>query len=282
MIEALDPDSDDLSAMPWDYPGTAARHGGLLHEGRYARLTPAPGRPVGEARLAAHASRSLDGALLGAGVVTTADRFLVVAVGSNASPAVMHRKLDRAGVSTTVPFVGGTVENMGVGHTARVSTRGYLAAAPVFLPGRRTRVFASLLDEDQLACIDATEPGYVRRQVDSGRCSLTLESGERPPAFLVYVATAGVIASPDSAPLALGRQEDVFESLRRDCRELGALIGTEPHYREVMGRLAAEADLRDAVGSCLQDIGWTVASGLEDCPESDALPYGELERGWAA
>jgi hypothetical protein len=96
----------------------------------------------------------------------------------------------------------------------------------------------------------------------------------------MYDASGGVIASPDAVPLALGRQEEVFDSLRRDSGELAALVGTEPHYREVMERLAADQDLRDAVRSCLRDIGWAVATGFEDCPAGGARPYGTPESGW--
>jgi hypothetical protein len=342
----LDDTSDDLSATPWRYPGTAPEYAGLLHGGRYTRLAPVAGRPVGEARLdrakdapkgrsssgrspssskprpAGPGTESLDEALRALGVPGTGERYLVVAVGSNASPAVMRRKLAHGGVSTTLPMVGGIVEDLGVGHMARVSRRGYLAAAPLLLPGGSTRVYASLLDDAQLECIDATEPGYVRRHVGADRCVLTLDGGERPAAFDLYVATGGVIARPQSEAILseaiqseaiqpeaiqpeaiepeaiepeaiepeaipaeailLGPQEAVFACLRGDCPELAALMNAELHYQELMAVLARREDLRDAVRSCLQEVGWTTDSGLEDCPVSAELSYGELARSWAA
>jgi hypothetical protein len=349
----LDDTSDDLSATPWRYPGTAPEYAGLLHGGRYTRLATVAGRSVGEARLdrakdapkgrsssgrsstprpAGPGTESLDEALRALGVPTTGQRYLVVAVGSNASPAVMRRKLAHGGVSTTLPMVGGVVEDLGVGHMARVSRRGYLAAAPLLLPGGSTRVFASLLDEAQLECIDATEPGYVRRHVGADRCVLTLDGGERPSAFDLYVATGGVIARPQfearqseasqseesrsdasrseaieseaiqsrsgqleagladaiqadaiqAEAILLGPQEAVFACLRGDCPELAALMHAELHYQELMAVLARREDLRDAVRSCLQEVGWTTDSGLEDCPVSAELSYGELARTWAA
>jgi hypothetical protein len=253
-------------------------------------------------RPAGPGTESLDEALRALGVPGTGERYLVVAVGSNASPAVMRRKLAHGGVSTTLPMVGGIVEDLGVGHMARVSRRGYLAAAPLLLPGGSTRVYASLLDDAQLECIDATEPGYVRRHVGADRCVLTLDGGERPAAFDLYVATGGVIARPQSEAIEpeaiepeaiepeaipaeailLGPQEAVFACLRGDCPELAALMNAELHYQELMAVLARREDLRDAVRSCLQEVGWTTDSGLEDCPVSAELSYGELARSWAA
>jgi len=107
----VDLNADDLATRPWEYPGKAPEHSGLLAGGSYRQMAIKPG---------------LDG------------RQLVVAVGSNASPAVMRRKLSRRGVSTVIPFVTAEADGIGAAHSAHVSKAGYVAAAPFPVPGRKT------------------------------------------------------------------------------------------------------------------------------------------------
>ena len=101
-----------------------------------------------------------------AGAAPLAERTLVVAVGSNASPDVMRCKFARAGVDATVPFVRVRLGGIAVGHSAHVSLAGYVAAAPYHAPGATATFTASLLDDDQLECLDETERTYTRLPVD--------------------------------------------------------------------------------------------------------------------
>lgn len=91
-----------------------------------------------------------------------ADRHRVLAVGSNASPEVMHRKMARAGLATPLAMTITRHEGVAVGHSAHVSLPGYIAAAP-YRCARCVRRFVALhLDDGQLAALDATEPNYNR------------------------------------------------------------------------------------------------------------------------
>ena len=137
----------DFTQRPWTYSGADPAGGGLLEGTRFHPLPPG----------------GLDRALARADATPVRDRNLVVAVGSNASPAVLLGKLASAGVTATVPFVEGEVVGLRVGHSAHVSRAGYLAAAPVRAPGARTSVTALLLDDEQVGCLDQTEPNYIRR-----------------------------------------------------------------------------------------------------------------------
>lgn len=97
---------------------------------------------------------------------TTADEELlsgrvpVAAVGSNASPTVLRAKLG-ALLRTGLPVARATVRYLGIGHSAHVSTRGYVAAAP-FRRAGAAPVTVAWLDAAQLEAMDATEPNYRR------------------------------------------------------------------------------------------------------------------------
>ncbi len=169
-------DGVDFVAAPWLYPGPAAPGTGLLTRDGYHRARARADFGASTLRLAG-TTRTVDGALRAAGVDGVRDRRLVVAVGSNACPAVVARKLTGGHVDPTVPFLRATVTGMAVGHSAHVSVAGYVAATAFRRPGARTAVFASLLDRDQLACLDATEPNYTRRAVTADECILAIDGG---------------------------------------------------------------------------------------------------------
>lgn len=160
-----------------------------------------------------------------------ADRHVVLAVGSNASPGVMHHKLASAGVSTAVPYVFVDVRGIAAGHSAHVSTTGFIAAAPFATP-QRASFAAPLLDDDQLAAVDATEPNYDRVPID-GAADLP---GDLGPTVHAYTSHWGVLAHR-GRPLQLRPQPTLHRTLRRidarfaaDTNGLGA--------REIIDRLA--------------------------------------------
>ncbi|MGV9736603.1 hypothetical protein ACWDT5_21200 [Rhodococcus aetherivorans] len=264
MASAAGTDCGDFAAAPWLYPGTAAPGSGLLREDGYHRARPRPGAGLGAARLDGREDSTLDEALRRAGVAGVGDRHLVVAVGSNACPAVVRRKFTAGNVDTTVPFLRATVVGIAVGHSAHVSVAGYVAATAFRRPGTRTPVFASLLDRDQLACLDATEPNYTRRTVTADECRLEIDGGQRPASFGVYVSKWGALAPPGAPPLPLQSQEALFAALLRHCAGFAALVGRRPHeYRSAMKVLAGEADLRAALRQSFAASGWAARSGFD-------------------
>lgn len=133
---------------PDGYPWAAIAFDGVLLAGSFRR------------------SGDLDADLATAGAHPMDRRHAVVAVGSNASAAVMQRKLASAGVSGTLPMTIRSVDGVAVGHSAHISQPGYIAAAP-YRCGRCRRAFVTVHpDDDQLDALDATEPNYER--VDLG------------------------------------------------------------------------------------------------------------------
>ncbi|MDO2378284.1 hypothetical protein ACXN1G_17665 [Rhodococcus ruber] len=257
-------DGVDFVAAPWLYPGPAAPGTGLLTRDGYHRARARADFGASTLRLAG-TSRTVDGALRAAGVDGVRDRRLVVAVGSNACPAVVARKLTAGHVDPTVPFLRATVTGMAVGHSAHVSVAGYVAATAFRRPGARTAVFASLLDRDQLACLDATEPNYTRRAVTADECILAIDGGARPVGFDVYVSKWGTLAPPGGSPIPLQTQEALFGTLLRECAGFAALVGRRPHeYRSVMTELSGAADLRAALRRSFAASGWASRSGFGD------------------
>lgn len=235
------PAVDELASRPWDYPGARAPYTGVLHRGRFSPLVASD---VG-------------------GVIGVAGRHLVVAVGSNASPSVMRRKLERGGVNSTVVFLLGTVSGLRIGHSAHVSMGGYVAATPVRAPGDRDRpVVALLLDEEQLECLDLTEPNYERVLVPAEVCRLDLEGGARPDGFSVYVSRWGALVDAGGTPVGLTTQEALFDWVRSRCPRVAELLGRWPDLPATMRALAGDPGLRVRVRELLDSDGCSGPTGF--------------------
>lgn len=256
--DPVDLTADDWERTPWTYPGTPAPHGGLLRDGEFLPLAPGPGR-LGDAGVD---DGTLDDALKAAGVAGVDERRLVVAVGSNASPAVMARKLAAGEVSATLPFVAVVVHALAVGHSAHVSRRGFFAAAPFLDQQVLTRTYASLLDAEQLLALDRTEPNYVRRTVGAQTCAVVVDGGDRPSSFMVYDSRWGVLGKPGHDRWTLLPQEELFALLLDKCSAFAESVAPYTELRSAMRELAADPYLRTRVRTMLQEDGWAGPSGL--------------------
>ncbi|WP_284303577.1 hypothetical protein [Mobilicoccus caccae] len=219
-----------MKRLPHDYPWTSTPAAGLLDRGRF--------------RAHADPLRSLD--LQG--------RRAVVAVGSNAAPAVLAAKLPEA----RIPLLPAVMTHLAVGHSAHVSLAGYIAAAPYPYPGARTPVMVSWLEAAALAELDATEPNYERVTVSSVGGDLHADTALHPEDVDLYVSRHGVVGTPE--PLALTTQERLFAELARVPELSSALEGD---VIEVCARLADDPDLRATVTGRLPR--WT-----PDSPETPA------------
>lgn len=164
--------------------------------------------------------------------VPTSGRTLVVAVGSNANPAILGRKLLDAGVVPQVPFVGATVQNLGIGHSAHQNPRGYIPATPFHRAGSVRRLVATWLDVTELRAIDATERNYTRIRVSCTDYPLMLDTGDAPAYFDVYESRRGV----------LGRSGAFLDLMSQG--ELQRLRATSPLLAEHSGIAPAERATR--------------------------------------
>ncbi|MBD0860247.1 hypothetical protein IA539_03365 [Gordonia sp. zg691] len=132
------------------------------------------------------------------------DARLVVAVGSNAAPDVLRRKLRHLPAAAPTRLVRVRVTNITVGHSAHVAARGYVPAAPVFAGQTSLVTIAAWLTQPQAAALDATEPNYDRRTVNTHDHPLIPVGPPHPGGALValpdefdmYVSRHGVLADP--------------------------------------------------------------------------------------
>jgi hypothetical protein len=186
-----------------------------------------------------------------AGVAPLADRHLVVAVGSNACVGVMARKLGPA----PIPLVLVRIRGVRAGHSAHVSVRGYVPAAPFVDPGAETGAVAAWVDDVQLAVLDRSEPNYHRVRLSP---PLRFEDDGAWDGWEVYVSDHGVLAPDGTGPLPLGSQDDI--------------LGRYGDSRVVVGQLAASAGRRAALVRSWREDGWVVDAGLDASPAPDASP----------
>jgi len=233
---------DDPLAAPTRYPGSPAPRSGLLVGGRFEPLSPDELNRLGQPPYD--------------------DRALVVAVGANASPAVLHRKLRREGLEDRVPFLTASLTGVAVGHSAHVSVPGYVPAAPYAASGVCTAVIASLLDAEQVVCLDRTEPNYVRRTLHADVFGLRLDGGGRPRDFDLYDGRWGVLAPPEGAPIPLSDQVDLHTHLATHWPAYTELLGAARDPESAVLALAQDAALRARVREAWHSTGWAVSSGL--------------------
>jgi hypothetical protein len=255
-----------LHADPLAYPGSPAQHAILLLHDCEHRLD----GPVcrGEARTVPCArcadqgdpqGLSLNEELHRRGVAEMSGRIPVAAVGSNGSIDVLRAKLAAVNaLGPVVPVVPATVSNLGVGHSAHVSSPGYLAAAPYHSPDSTTTVVVAWLDEAQTARLDATEPNYIRRMLAGSAYPVRLTgSGEELPDVAVYESAHGLLADGDG-PVSLRRQIDVATWLRSAA--VAPWITLDPHA--AAHSLAHDCLARTAVRDELLLRGLVVPSNL--------------------
>lgn len=158
-----------------------------------------------------------------------AGRVPVLAVGSNASPAVLVGKLG-GHLRRGLPMVRALARGLGIGHSAHASAGGYLAAAPFAAgPERATPLVVTWLDRGQLRRVDATEPNYRRRPLPSGTCC-RVEDGTFLTDAQLYDSRHGVLAQAGQRlPLAPQHRVVAWLAGRLPDPHATALAGCDPH-----------------------------------------------------
>lgn len=153
----------------------------------------------------------------------------VLAVGANASPGQVSRKMAGLPQPVVVPFTQVTVHNLVAGVSAHVSRPGYIPASPVIVSGAESHLTVNWLTVDQLAAMDDTEPNYERLPLPGNvlvrRCDdvgVTLDSCD------AYVSKRGYLVHADGSPRLLTHQRELITSLLRESTALRALAGATP------------------------------------------------------
>lgn len=151
-------------------------------------------------------------------------RVPVVAVGSNAAPTVLRHKLGRL-LASGLPLAAAMVDGLLVGHSAHVSARGYVAAAPASSPARGTGaqpVTLAWFDPDQLAALDATEPNYRRIPLPGTMPCRLLTHTIPVRGAHIYESVHGVLGEGER-PVSLLPQPEVLDWLMARLPSLGPL-----------------------------------------------------------
>jgi hypothetical protein len=194
---------------------------------------------------------SLDRYLWNAGGSPVASFVPVLAVGSNASPAQLRRKLAHAGLPTLVPITAVRVSGLAVGVSAHVSRPGYLPATPVPDDGAVSNLWLVWLDAAALAAVDATEPNYERIPLPT-RYPVRLTTGRPVMPCWVYLSRHGYLINEAGEPRRLTDQATLISALLAGIPALRALGGTSP--QEWIERTHDPA-ARDAIREAFRSAG---------------------------
>jgi hypothetical protein len=149
----------------------------------------------------------------------TSGRIPVLAIGSNAAPEQLKRKFSAGACGgKEIPAVRVTASGLDVAFAARVSGYGSVPATPVSIQGVSVQVHVTLLTEDQLEHMNATEGvghAYELREIPEVEVSMELDG--RP--LLTYCALAGPLLV-EGEPVAMeavessGRVLDAWSEVR--------------------------------------------------------------------
>ena len=186
------------SAPRWPGPGPISGRNGFVESDPKA----GSGVTADPSGRSAQQDRSLDSLLQKAGGPPAAARTPVLAVGSNASPAQVRRKMANAGLPTQVPVTAVRVRGLTVGVSAHVSRPGYLPATPVPDPAAESDLWVLWLDAAALDVVDATEPNYHRVRLPA-RCPVHLTSGQAVTDGWVYESRHGHLLNAMGEPRRL-------------------------------------------------------------------------------
>jgi hypothetical protein len=225
-------------------------------------VRPSRTAPLGEwrVRLSEEDDRRLDQVLLEYQAVPISDRIPVLAVGSNAAPAQVRRKLATAGLATAVPITAVTVNGLSVGVSAHVSNAGYVPATPVPDPSAKNLLmWVTWLAQDQLLAIDETEPNYDRLRVPRF-CSIRLTSHQAVSECWLYVSRHGHLIGRSGEPRKLIDQAELISNLLAECPGLAELAGTSP---EEWVRRARDKQIRDDIRDLFRSAGVAQSSGQD-------------------
>ena len=248
---ALDP-----IAEPLTYPGAAPDgQAVLVKDTNVLRINPSRSAPLGEwhVKVSGTADRPLDEVLLECDAAPMASRIPVLAVGSNAAPAQVRRKLATPDRPIMVPITAVKVCGLSVGVSAHVSKAGYIPATPVPDPSAKSRMWVTWLTAEELAAMDKTEPNYDRMHVPS-TCSVELISGQAVAGCWLYVSRHGFLTEGSGKPRKLIDQPDLISRLLVDIPVLTTLAGSSP--KEWVNR-TKDAGVRDEIRDLFRSAGIT-------------------------
>lgn len=186
-------------------------------------------------------------------------RHAVLAVGSNGSPAQLHRKLDLAGLPIDVPLLRVSVAGVVSAFSAWPAPYGALPTSACAAPGTSTRLVLNLLTDEQADALDHSEGGYHRRTLDPSQHPVVeVATGRAVPAVSCYVTGGDLLADPATgAPVALRPQAEVWAWLLDAVPGARHLCGDTPEA--AVAALGTDRQRRSALAVLLIRAGATTA-----------------------
>lgn len=181
------------------------------------------------------------------------ERRALIAIGANASPRALRRKLaDLSGDDAELLVATGTLRDVAIAPSAHLAIYGALPSTLLRVPGASARAALMLVTDAQLEAIGITEFNYhvVRLPAADFTAELAIDQFEDP---LAYVSSHGAFA-PDGA-------------------HLGDLTQAEVLDRAAAVVLGESADGRELVRRTIEDYGWAVRHAIPRLGEL-ALPVG--------
>jgi hypothetical protein len=143
--------------------------------------------------------------VLGGGRIEREGRHVVLAYGANGAPEVLRRKL---GDGAALAVLAGVVHGFQVVYSSHISAYGAIPSTLHPAPGASARVFALLLDDDQLVRLVETEFNYSVRRLNG----LRFEHGDSAIAFISRHGALGLTGAP--IPLSAMTQREVQALVR--------------------------------------------------------------------
>lgn len=191
-----------------------------------------------------------------------------MAVGSNASAAVLGNKFRSAGIDcgdVTARMARVSVADLGVSHSAHVAARGYIPAAPYRLSGAHLRTVGAWLFPTELVALDATEPNYLRKTVSPDRHPLTLSGRPRRTPFDLYLSRHGVLGDAPAHRLRFGEQAAAQRWLHERTAD-DALSGTAEAVCTSLSDSAVAHRVQSAIGrlDLSRDAGFPATTFADD------------------
>ena len=268
-------EAPDPIAAPLTYPGAAPDSPAVLvTDAGVLGVRPRAGAlGAWRVELAPGNSKALDEVLGERGAALTGDRAPVLAVGSNAAPTQIRRKLSTAGLTASVPVTAVTVDGLSVGVSAHVSKAGYVPATPVPDPLATSQpMWVTWLAPEELEAMDKTEPNYDRVQVP-GSCAVRLTPVQALSQCWLYVSRHGYLTERSGEPRKLVGQGDLISRLLAELPALTDLAGNSPE--EWVSR-ARDQGVRDGIRDLFR------ASGITRSPDRGVWALGVEDLGVGA
>jgi hypothetical protein len=286
-------ESDDTLAAS-KYPGNPTKIDGVLCDSRFYPLARKPMRRLGQSLVEGVVGSpnpgdalpgdlwSLNKFLVRNNATQIDKRYPVVAVGSNADPQIIARKIkgynERFGeaVNDVIPFVRATMHGLSIGHLPRPSKGTYFPFTAFLEDSEDTssksvEVVVTFLDKGQLLAIDSTEPNYDRVQVDGSRYPLILKSiedyEEGLGSYNLYWTKRGVLLDESRHPQVVHEtQAALIKSLVNSDPRLSQLFKNWPEHSQA--KVSGE-DFADSILELLAEKGMVSQVPL---PEGINLP----------